>query len=1064
MTQADTPVDRPSSRPRLYTIAPSRPFLTTLARALLHGQIIPGYRPINDPIRLAEATILVPTRRAARALRQTFLAELGGRAAILPRIKPLGDIDEDALLIADDSPGSFADLAPELGATERLLGMTRLVLGWSQSVAAALFNPVTGASPTLPTSPAEAVHLARALLALLDQIETEGGDWSRLPDLVPDDHAAYWALTLSFVDIVSKTWPAFLAERGLEDPARRRNAMIRRETDRLRIAREAGPVIAAGSTGSIPATAELLDVVARLPQGAVVLPGLDLTLDDDAWAAIGAPGDETSPPVPGHPQYGLKLLLSRLRAGRDGVDELDPEPSAVLRLRTAALGEALKPAPTTETWRDFGPGVGGEAALAEAFAGVDLIEARSEPEEALAIAVALRGALETPEARAALVTPDRGLARRVAGELKRWGLAVDDSAGTPLADTPPTVLARLTADVALGGFDPVALVSLMAHPLAAFGLARPAARAAGRAREIACLRGPRPERGSDGLRRAFEDARGAHEAGIAHQPRARRRFSTADWEAAEDLLERIVAALGPLEAMAARSDPISLHDLATAHVAALRAVGLDEDGSDARLFAEAAGEALARFLAGLLEASRSPDIAIALAPSDYPAFFTVLLGHQPVRGRSGGEGRIAIWGPLEARLQSVDLLVLAGLNEGTWPATTLADPWLSRPMKRDLALEPPERRIGLAAHDFAEGAAKPRVVLSRSMRSGGAPTVPSRWLQRLVAVLGATVGDALRSRGALLIELARGLDRPAGEKPRPIARPEPRPPIETRPARLSVTEIETWIRDPYALYARHILKLDPLEPIAAAPDAGDRGSIVHDIVHAFLADWRDEPVTEAIARFISIVDEKLEAFVAFPEVVALFRPKLARIGAWFIAETAATAPDVQSFALERRGEWVLPLPGGDFVLSGRADRIDQLKDGRLAIIDYKTSVPPTAKQVQALLAPQLPLEAAIAKIGGFGPELAGMPIGSLIYMHLSGSGDGGKKFDVTKRKLTEAPLTGDDLADAAREKLIGLAAHYRNPKTGYPSRPRIQFSRITNGDYDHLARVKEWAAGEAGEE
>lgn len=1057
--------DRRAAAPRVFTIDPGRPFLPTLVDALFAGELVPGFRIRGDgsdnPLALADVTILVPTRRAVRSLRTTLQDRLGGRSAILPRIFTIGDIDEDAGLIDGSAVPAFArDLTREVNGIERLLGLTRLVIAWTESVGRSLLNPVTGTAPTVPTSPAEAAHLARALLTLLDQVETEGADWNRLSKIVPADHAAYWALTLGFLRIVTDHWPSFLEERGLVDPARHRNAAIRREAARLRVRPPAGPVVAAGSTGSIPATAELLDTVARLPRGAVVLPGLDLTLDEEAWTAI-----DTDRAV-GHPQYGLKHLLeSGLRISRDGVFRLGPSVEAALDLRRRALGEALKPPSRTDGWRHFVARSGGEAAIGQALSGVALIEARSEAEEAVAIALAMRESLEQERATAALVTPDRKLARRVAIELGRWGIAVDDSAGVPLGRTPPAVLARLVAEVATGGFDPVPLVSLLRHPLAGFGLERPAARAAGRILEIAALRGPRPRPGLQGLVDAFDQAR--HEAGpgLGGRDPHRGRLSPDDWQAAEDLLDRMRERLGPLEDLAAAPGLVPFEALLQAHVAALRAVAADETGSDAALFAEEPGEAMAELLAGLVEAARSPDLAIALRGVDYPGFLTAVIGHQPVRRRvSGSVERLHIWGPLEARLQSVDRLILAGLNEGTWPQTTRSDPWLSRPMKAELDLEPPERRIGLAAHDFAQGAAAPEVILSRSLRSGGNPTVASRWIQRLMAVVGEGPAREMRARGERHIRRARAVDR-AAMPARPVVRPSPKPAVDVRPTALSVTEIETWFRDPYALYARHVLKLAPMEGLASELDGADRGSLVHTVLARFATGWSNETPEAARTRFEVEVDRELEVFAAFPEVVALWRPRLLRIGAWFIeAFEAPRAPAVAERLVERRAVLTVPVDGVGFDLIGRADRIDLMTDGSVAVMDYKTGTVPSLRQVRALLAPQLPLEAAMVMAGAFGPDLVGRPISELKYVKVSGSGEGGEVCEVTALPTrTAPPVTAEDLAEAVMAKLRGLIAMYRNPKQGYPSRPRIQFSRQTGGPYDHLARVKEWAAGEEGD-
>ncbi len=1026
---------------------------------------MPGFVPLDDPLLLSTATILLPTRRAARALRHVFLQRFGGRATLLPRIRPIGDADEDGFeTIADGASG----LDPALTTTERTLAMTRLVLGWRTGIAARILNPTTGHPPTLPTSPADAVHLATSLLDLMDQMTSSGADWHGITHLVPEDHAAHWELTLAFLKIVIEQWPAFLKASRREDPASRRDRLVRAEAERMMRHPPAGPVIAAGSTGSIPSTADLLSAIARLPQGAVVLPGLDRHLDDESWAAIGANDDPAHPAIPGHPQYGLKLLLRRLRATRDMVVSLEHESDPALLARLRLISEAMRPSETTDRWRRIAATDDG-AARPVAFAGVSLIAARAEPEEALAIALALRETIETPGATAALVTPDRDLARRVASELTRWGLAVDDSAGVALSRTPPAVFARLVAEVALDGFDPITLVALMQHPLAAFGRPRAEARSRARILEIGALRGPAPRAGSAGLIAAITRARDEALEAKKPPPLARRRISARDWGHARELAEHIAAALRPLEDLADRRGTIDLADILSAHIAAIEAAaaqleGVGDEPLSGGVFSGEAGEALALRLADLLAAARTPELRLSLEPRDYPGFLSAILGDAPVRRRGGLEARLHIWGPLEARLQSVDRLVLGGLNEGTWPNTTRSDPWLSRPMRADMALEQPERRIGLAAHDVAQGIAHPDVILSRSAKSGTSPTVASRWLQRLTTVAGDDVTKAMTARGDRFLKLARALDHAHLGAPRPVARPMPTPPVAARPTQLSVTTIETWIRDPYALYARNILKLEPLEPIGASPDARDRGTLIHDVLADFVDAWDGHANAAATARLTQLAEHRLADFAAFPEVVALWRPRMARIIDWFIRLEAGRTGEVTARKPEVRGRLDITVAGEIFTLTARADRIDLMADGSLAMLDYKTGSPPTKKQVASMLSPQLPLEAAITLRHGFGAEFAGRPISALTYYRLSGTKDGGVVATVATDPASDDDMSPADLADASYERLVRLIGAYRNPTTSYPSRPRIMFETATSGDYDHLARVKEWSAGEGDDE
>jgi ATP-dependent helicase/nuclease subunit B len=613
---------------------------------------------------------------------------------------------------------------------------------------------------------------------------------------LPADLARFWEITLEFLKIATAFWPAHLAERGLMDPGARRDALIRREAARLGANGSPGPVIAAGSTGSVPATAALLSAIARLPNGAVVLPGLDQTLDEESWAEIG-PSDR-EPAGAGHPQYGLKLLLNLLGTRRQDVRQLC-EAGGNLQRRSWLVSEAMRPAGTTDRWSDS-PSVEPEH-RAEALGRVGIVEAANEREEVLAVAVLLREAAERPGEVAALVTPDRGLARRVAVELRRWGIDVDDSAGRPLGLTPAGVFSRLIAQTALDGAQPETVLALLKHPLARFGLPQAETRQAARALERAVLRGPRLRPGLDAIRQGIdrlmrERAAEAAEGKWNRPSEAARNLKAEEWTAASDLVARLQGALQPLEALAA-TPSIPLRSLVEAHAAAVQEASRDESGLPA-LGGDEAGEALLRAIAELSDAAGAgPDIP----PGAYPDFFTAMIDGIAVRRRGGLDPRIHIWGALEARLQSVDTVILGGMNEGTWPSQTRLDPLLSRPMRTALQLEPPERRIGLAAHDFTQALGHPTVWLARADRENGEPRVASRWLQRLTAFAGPDLAAAMRERGAEKLALARILDAP--RRTEAPVRPCPVPPLELRPAKLSVTRIEALIRDPYAIYASY---------------------------------------------------------------------------------------------------------------------------------------------------------------------------------------------------------------------------------------------------------------------
>jgi ATP-dependent helicase/nuclease subunit B len=978
-------------RASLFTIAPELPFLDTLVAGILAGS---G----SDPLALADHTILLPTRRACRSCREAFLRACGGRPLLLPRLMPVGDLDGDALaLLADEGAGGSLDVAPAVPELRRQLMLTKLVLA---------FGRARGSGPA---TPGQAAPLAAALARFLDELETEGCDAARLAGLAPETLAAHWQEVLRFLDIVTDAWPRALAEAQCLDPAARRNKLLEAQAQLWQAAPPKGPVIAAGITGGAPAVAALVAAVAALPAGSVVLPGLDRGHDAASWDQIRAD--------PTHPQHLMAGLLDRLGAGPGDVRDW---PGAATRPspRAGLLREALRPAAGSDRWRGM---IGIDRG---ALAGITRLDCAGPREEALAIALHLRGALEIPGRTAALVTPDRALARRVAAELRRWGIEIDDSAGVPLDETPPGVFLRLLVAAVAEGFAPVPLLALLKHPLAAGGLEPAAFRDLARELEYAALRGPRPAPGLAGLKAAIPDARDDL-----------RRFI--------DRLSRIFSAL----VAAAEAEEAALAALVAAHVAAAEALAAsrDEEGA-ARMWREPPGEAAADFLSELLQAAAD----FPLAGRDYPALFEALLAGHVVRPPYGRHPRLAIWGLVEARLQQADVLVLGGLNEGSWPPATDGDPWLSRPMRQAVGMTPPERRVGVAAHDFAQAMGAREAVLTRATRVDGAPTVPSRWLLRLDTVLEAAKVEDSGWGSQNAVAWVAALDEP--EQRILLPPPRPRPPIAARPRRLSVTQIETWRRDPYAIYARMILGLKPLDPLDADPTAADRGEFIHKALDDFVKHYPAALPQGAAAELIALGKTAFGAALDRPGVRSFWWPRFERIARWFVALEAARRAEVVDCFAERSGSLVLAAPRGPFELVAKADRIDRRRDGTLAIIDYKTGSVPQAGEVQLGYAPQLTLEAAIAEAGGFA-EVAALPVGELAYWKLGGGDPAGEVRPVGRSDAERAALIAE-----ARRGVEQLVAHFDDPGVPYRAVPLPERAPRFS-DYAHLARVKEWSAG-----
>lgn len=1040
-------------RPSLFTVPPSVPFLKTLVDTLVDGSLLPGFRPLDDPLLLPRVTLYLPTRRAARLLPELFQQKFDGKPVLLPVIRPVGDADEDVQGLSGDA--DLEPLPPAMPLLERHLAMTRLVKAWKGMLRREALSLRSDEPLGLPASTADAAWLAADLLTLMDEVETEEADWSGLGGLVPEDHARYWQITLDFLQIVQTAWPAHLAELGRMDPKARRSALIRREAERHKSTAQKGPVIVAGVTGSVPATAELLKVVAELDQGLIVLPGLDHHLDERSWAALGerqapAPGQiaaaKPASILPSHPQYSLKQLLIRLKASRADVVPLRSAGTPELQLREELVSEALRPADTSDGWTQYLQ-QRSEQDRAKALQDVAILTARNEADEALSVAIALREAIDLGQT-SALISADRMLTRRVAAELARWNIQVDDSAGRPLDQTAPAVLAILAAKLALEGCEPIDLLALLKHPLARLGLQAKDIRSAARALERGVLRGPRARPGTAGLKQAVEASREAATS-ASHLPRWKK-VHEEDWDVIAGLVDRLASALEPLEEIANSSEPLDVTELARRHVDILQSVAVDESGSVDELFAGEAGEALAGFLSGLLEAGSS---GLEIVPREWSSVLPALMSGEAVRRRVPGDMRVQILGPMEARLQSFDFAVLGGLNEGVWPQRTRNDPWLNRPMKRDMGLEPPERRLGAAAHDFSQGLGAGRVLLTRAARADGAPTVASRWLQRLTTLAGPNIARVMEQQGARFTSLAGRLDRAPGPVT-PATRPRPSPPLAARPKTLSITEIERLIRDPYAVYARHVLDLQPVEPIGGEPGAADKGNLVHDALANFLANWKGPFDSSAVDALLEIGEELFRPLDAFPAIRALWWPRFQRIAAGFVGYEAIRSQTLERRYLEIGGGVDLKLPGFEFRLRGRADRIDLLEGGGLAVIDYKTGQVPSQKQVDALLAPQLPLEAAMIKRFGFKDVPADAPLTELLYLQLKGGLE--PVIDVL-RNPKDVELA--DLAEDAWTRLEQLIVHYADEKTGYLSRARVMRGRQMDGDFDHLARSQEWALG-----
>lgn len=980
---------------QLYTIPSDRPFAQELVRGVMA-------QTGGDPAVLSRYLILLPTRRACRAVRDTFLSETGGKPLLLPRLQPLGDIDAEELYLSASS--IELDIPPAIAPARRLLLLARLI--------AAREGGSWRAERHIP--------LARALARLMDQIYTEDLSLDDLPRLVDGtDFADHWQITVDFLNILASHWPDILAAEGVIDPADRRSRLMNALAAHWERTPPAYPVIAAGSTGSIPATARLLTIIAGLPSGAVILPGLDRIMNDVAWEQIGE----------GHPQATLKSLLQRMGRTREGVRLWHTDghaPSSRLKLAS----EIMRPAAGAESWQAMH---WHKTDIQNAIQGLSLIEADSAEDEAEQIALLLRETLETPEKTALVITPDRTLAARIVAAMRAWGVQLDDSAGQPLIHTPAVQFFLLLADMTASGLKPALLLAVLKHHLCCPLFS---ARFTGKL-ETRLLRGLTPPPGPDGLIGWFQQKL------ADDKPRLK-----PDTEFEKDL-NKLSDILSPFYLLLS-NNRISVDQVLTTHIGLTETfVGADNAwrGDD--------GQALAAFLADLHAHIRDMP---PIEARDYPILLRELMRGQTIRPAYGTHPRLSVMGQLEARLIQADRVILAGLNEGTWPPDAGTDPFLSRPMKKDFGLPPPERAVGLSAHDFVQAFCGGDVILTRSKKADGAPALPARWLYRLETVL-AALGQPM---SALTNHQPAAWQAHLYDVPdiKAVNRPAPRPDPAIRPAKLSVTQIETWVKDPYSIYAKEILRLRKLDPLEQEPDAAARGTLIHAILETFVArtgQQREMPA-HAATLFLDIAKAELPRHIPSTADQALLWPRIVRLSDWFIEQESIWRGIAMPALREVYGKWAIKTGTGSFTLSGIADRIDMMDDGTVALIDYKSGGASmyTSGGMASGKLPQLPLEALMLRERAFGESLPNRT-GTLAYWIASG----GRKPGEVKVLNDEAAI--DQAVSLVEGALYDLIRAYEKPETPYFALPVLSRAPRYN-DYAHLSRVQEWTALDESEE
>ncbi|AKK20161.1 double-strand break repair protein AddB [Candidatus Liberibacter africanus] len=1026
-------------QPNIFTIAPSSPFFKEMIIALLDGKLVENFQyDPSDPLSLASVTIYVPTKRAIQELRSEFIEITGKKSIILPTIKSLGDITEgnftaDLLL--------SCDLNPPVSNIQRLLELAHLILMWRNKLPNSIKDLYPESPLSLPISPANAIWLAKNLADIIDTIETEEKTWDGLYALQNEQYGMWGLLALGFLKIANQYWTDRLSELNASSPAKYQIDLMHAEEKSL-LNEKKWPVIIAGSTGSIPATARLMSTVANNPNGAIVLPGLDFSISNKIWDKI----TDKSPRISNsnatysmHPQYSLANLLQFLKIKREDVKNLgkiDEE----MYMRSVVISKSFLPSDTSETENTSILDNNILQNIQKYFSDVSLVEADNEREEATAIAVALRMSLdENKKTKSALITADRNLSRRVKLELIRFGIDVDISAGIPLSNTLQNSILTSLLNAVFKPSDTIAIANLIKHPLAKFGFSEKHLYKAKNALELIALR--KNTNSYDIVRlKSLVLERIATQQHSSHVPLWQSRLSDEDKDLASSLADHITQSIIPL--VTHKNDTLSISDWTKLTANCLQNICFDEHAKLPNLWRAEEGKAISSLFQKIVETSSS----IKANAIEWIDIITALIAGETVAPINDKSSNIFILGTLESRLLSFDTVILGGLNEGIWPKHPPKNPFLSRMMQSDLGLEIDEKYIGQASHDFEMASGTRHLIYSRSLRANNIPTIASRWLQRLLVFGGNAFADDLKKKGQCYLDWARNLDN-TKKQPSHI-RPKPFPPLEIQPKTYSFTEIKTLISDPYAIYAKKILKLDFIPRFKKDPDPRDRGTLFHNIISELIKKGINKNTPEINCLMQKIVDSSFEQENLPPHIDIIWRHLFHKISHSFLEHEEKRQDLIEKSFVNVPAKMKIESVG--IHLTGNADRIDLLKSGFVDIIDYKTGNNPTENMARELTDPQLSLEAAALQAGAF-TQIDCKKVDNLFYIRLK------KKFKedcITDNNKEN--YSADALAEKSLSNFIEMITLLQSGKKPFISYLRLPKESNTWSEYDHLARIAEW--------
>ena len=960
----------------IYNIPLSCSFWDTLAQIYLN-------KFENDYLSLASALFLLPNRRACQSLVSAFVRLQGLKPAILPQIVPITEIDDDSLFFSTfNSEGVSSDSRTVIGKEERLFLFTRMIMS----------KPTDFGLKQI--SLAQALNLALNLADFIDNAINQGLSFDKLNELVPEKYAVHWQETLKLLKIITEFWPRILEERNAVDAVRLENDLLYKQADIWQKSNTKKTIVAAGITANFPAIVQLLKVISSLENGAVYFAGIDNTADDTYWNAI----DEF------HPQFELKELLTALSIDRMQIS------NAVLPqnpLREKFISEIMRPAIVSDDWRLLNT----QSIPAQAWQNIEIIENHTQRDEALTIALKMREVLLVPEKTAALITYDRNLARRVASELARFDILIDDSAGIPLNLTPVGIFLRLLLEVADDLESETKFIALLKHPLFLY-----------------------------------------------HQDASTCRNNIYQYELSlrqkkYDLDPQILVFINEIKSklknfsLLIHTPDISFEDLLREHILLAEDFSATKNNDDKNsMWQGDDGRCAAHFFTKILSSASQLG---KINGREYLSLICELLSKESVRRNYGTHPRLHILGPIEARLCCFDYVIIGEVNEGIWPKAPQADMWMSRPMKKDFGFNLPEKSIGILAADLCTFLASEHVILTRAERIDGVPMKKSRWLLRMETVLSALESNIADLYNYDFTSFAEKVDIP--DRYTPISSPAPCPPIEARPRKLSASAVDLLVSDPYSVFAKYILHLYPLDALDIPLDQRDYGTLIHGIIENFNNLYPEQLPDNALEKLIYLGNNHFKEKKLSPELFSFWWPKFVNTAIAYIAQEHRE--DISLICNEIQGSVQYSLPQGDFVFTAKADRIDLLKNGEINVIDYKTGAIPTKKQVMSGHALQLLLEGLIVCKGHF-ENINSSKLNNLVYWHLGDT--------ASSKNLLIIPSSEDDILKKCEDYLIRLISAFDFPSTPYYSRPIPKYVS-KNRDYEHLARIKEWSVQEDGE-